>query len=189
MIIDLSDYRRQLAVSAFRTPQGKDSIALLKKLRQNLPNAEVQFFDCTHIAGIEHLEIAALNALHAFKNSINISRSLSMEVLLYASAQRQIDAAIRMLGVSRDSEYVGFVAFSETEEGAELLENRISHLVGADLDAALLDEWFNGKVDTITRTYGIEKVELEALRLPGQKIREAITKAVVERVALLSTRI
>ena len=188
MIIDLSDYGKFLAVSAFKAPQQKDPTALLRAVRENLPSAEVQFFDCAYIAGTEHLEIAAINALHAFRNGINISRSLSMETLLYASAQRQIDAAIRMLGVSRGSERVGFVAFSETKEGAELFKNRISQLVGTDLDATLLDEWFSGKADMITETYGIEKVELEALSLRGQEVREAITKAVVERVALLSTR-
>jgi len=31
-------------------------------------------------------------------------------------------------------------------------------------------------------------MELEAIRMPGQQIEEAVRKAVIERVALLSTR-
>ena len=188
MILDLSDYGKFLTVSAFKTPQGIDPTGLLKELRTRLPNAELQFFDCNHVAGIEHLEMAAVNALRAFRNSINVSRNLSMETLLYASAQRQIDVAIQMLGVTSSSQSVGFVAFSETRDFAELLENKIAGTIAAKLDMSLLEEWSNEKADGIRDMYGIKNAELEALRLPGLEMKEIISKAIVERVALLSTR-
>lgn len=188
MILNLSDYGKFLIVSAFRAPQEIDPTGLLKELRARLPSAELQFFDCNHVAGIEHLEMAAVNALHAFRNNINVSRSLSMETLLCASAQRQIDVAIQMLGVTSSSQCVGFVAFSETEDSAELLENKIAGAIAAELDMSLLEEWSDEKADGIRDMYGIENAELEALRLPGLEMKEVISKAVVERVALLSTR-
>ena len=153
-----------------------------------MPSAQVQFFDCAYIAGTEHLEAAAINALQAFRNGINISRSLSMETLLYASAQRQIDVAIRKLGISQESKRVSLVAFSETKGEAERLKGRISQLVEADLDATLLDEWCPRKVKKIVDSYNIKEDELDALSLQGEDVAVAITKAVVERVALLATR-
>jgi tRNA threonylcarbamoyladenosine modification (KEOPS) complex Cgi121 subunit len=188
LILDLSDYGKFLTVSAFRAPQEIDPTGLLKELRARLPSAELQFFDCNHVAGIEHLEMAAVNALHAFRNNINVSRSLSMETLLCASAQRQIDVAIQMLGVTSSSQCVGFVAFSETKDSAELLEDKIAGVIGAELDMSLLEEWSDEKADGIRGMYGIKNAELEALRLPGLEMKEVISKAVVERVALLSTR-
>ena len=152
-------------------------------------DSEVQFFDGAHIAGAEHLEIAAINASHAFKSGISISRGLAMETLLYASAQRQIDAAITRVGVTRDSKTVGVIAFSKTENDAGILESRIAQFVGAQLNDELLDEWSEEKADSIKRLYGIGPAELEAIRMPDQEVERAIKKAVAERVALLSTRI
>ena len=161
----------------------------LKELRAEIPGKDIQFFDGGHIAGKEHLEIAAINASHAFKSGINISRSLAMETLLYASAQRQIDAAIAKIGVTAESEIVGFIAFSETEHDARVLEGRIAQAVRAELNEGILDEWSEKKAVNMTTLYGINATELEAIKMPGQEVQSAIKKAVVERVALLSTRI
>ena len=56
------------------------------------------------------------------------------------------------------------------------------------MDEALLDEWSESKVTEIMRLYGIEADELEAIKMPDQEINDAVKKAVIERVALLSTR-
>jgi tRNA threonylcarbamoyladenosine modification (KEOPS) complex Cgi121 subunit len=188
LIIDISEDGKFAAVSAFSTPHGLDPSAALRDLRAAIPRAELQFFDATCVAGTEHLEIAAVNALRAIKVGTNISRSLAVETLLYASAQRQIDVAIEMLGVTQNSKTVGFVAFSESQLAAEDVEARIAQFVGADLDETLLDRWSEEKVAEITTIYRITPKELEAIRMPGQKKTDVITKAVIERVALLSTR-
>jgi len=188
LILDLSDYGKFLMVSAFRTRQEMTPTELLRELRARLPDAELQFFDCNHIVGVEHLEMAAINALHAFRNNINFSRSLSMETLLCASAQRQIDAAIRMVGVNSSSQCVGLVAFSETQDAAESLERKIAAAIATNLDISLLEEWSDDKAAGNRDMYGIKNAELKALALPGLGMKEAISKAVVERVALLSTR-
>ncbi len=189
MIIDLSEDQRFVVVSAFRVPKDMDPSVALIELRSAIPGSEIQFFDGGHIAGKEHLEIAAINALHAFKSGIGISRSLAMETLLYASAQKQIDVAITRVGVTQDSKIVGFVAFSETGEDARVLEEKIAQIVDVELNEKLLEEWSENKTRKIMTLYGISATELEAVKMPRQEINEAIKKAVVERVALLSTRI
>lgn len=188
MILDLSEDGKFVVISAFRAPTGMDPPLALKELRTAIRDGEIQFFDGAHIAGKEHLEIAAINALHSFKTRTNISRSLAMETLLYASAQRQIDAAIAKLGVTRNSKTVGVIAFSETENDARILEDRIAQLLDAELNEGLLDEWSEEKANSITTLYSIGAMELEAIRMPDQEAEEAIKKAVAERVALLSTR-
>jgi tRNA threonylcarbamoyladenosine modification (KEOPS) complex Cgi121 subunit len=189
LILNLSEDGRSVLVSAFRIPMGMNPSLSLRELRTAIPGKDIQFFDGRHIAGKEHLELAAINASHAFKSGINISRTLAMETLLYASAQRQIDAAIAKIGVTAESEIVGFIAFSETEHDARVLEGRIAQAVRAELNEALLDEWSEKKALNMTTLYGISATELEAIKMPGQEVQSAIKKAVVERVALLSTRI
>jgi len=188
LILDLSKEGKFVVVSAFMTPPAKDASDILRRIRMAAPDVDVQFFDGRRIAGKEHLEIAAINALHAFKAGINIARSWTMETLLYASAQRQIDVAISRLGVTRDSKIVGVVAFSDTRDCVEVIEHRIAESVGARMNEALLDEWSESKVTEIMRLYGIEADELEAIKMPDQEINDAVKKAVIERVALLSTR-
>ena len=189
MILDLSEDGRFVIVSAFAVPQGVDPFVTLKGIRTTIPGIEVQFFDGGRVAGKEHLEIAAINASHAFKSGISISRSLVMETLLYASAQRQIDAAIANIGVTQESKTVGLIAFSETEKDARVLEDRIAQIIRVELNEELLEEWSGKKARNIAALYGISATELEAIKLPRQEIEKAIKKAVVERVALLSTRI
>jgi KEOPS complex subunit Cgi121 len=189
LIIDLSEDQRFVVVSAFRVPKDMDPSGALRELRSAIPGSEIQFFDGGRVAGKEHLEIAAINALHAYKSGIGISRSLAMETLLYASAQRQIDAAITRIGVNQDSKVVGFVAFSETGEAALVLEDKIAQIAEVELNEELLEEWSEEKTRKIVTLYGISATELEAVKMPRQEIHEAIKRAVVERVALLSTRI
>ncbi|WP_455363225.1 KEOPS complex subunit Cgi121 [[Eubacterium] cellulosolvens] len=188
MILNLSEDGKFVMVSAFEAPPSMDPSVTLRQLRIAIPTAEVQFFDGAHVAGKEHLEIAVTNALHAFKMGTNISRSVTMETLLYASAQRQIDVALARLGVTKDSRIVGLVAFSETKTAAEELENKIARFVRTEMNEALLEDWSEGKATRIMTLYGIGTTELEAIRMPGQGVEEAVRKAVIERVALLSTR-
>lgn len=188
MILDLSKDGKLATVTAFKTPSGIDPSVALMEMRSAFPNADVQFLEGAQLAGKEHLEIAATNALHAFKTGLNISRNLAMEVLLYASAQRQIDVAIRMLGVKPDSKTVGLVAFSDSRDEVESLQNRMAQFLKTDLDDALLDDWSSSKASVIEKRYGIENSELDAIKMPGQPVKEAVQKAVIERVALLSTR-
>lgn len=189
MILDLSEDGKFVIVSAFKAPPSMDPSATLRELRIAIPAMEVQFFDGAHVAGKEHLEIAVINALHAFKMGTNISRSVAMETLLYASGQRQIDVALARLGVTRDSGTVGLVAFSETKTGAEELENKIARFVRTEINGALLDDWSDGKAGRIMTLYGIGTKELEAIKTSGQGAEEAVRKAVIERVALLPTKI
>jgi tRNA threonylcarbamoyladenosine modification (KEOPS) complex Cgi121 subunit len=188
LILDLSEYGKFVLISAFRVPSGMVPFTALEEIRVTIPDNDIQFFDGGLIAGKEHLKITAINALHAFKTGINISKSLAMETLLYASAQRQIAAAISKAGVTQDSKIVGFLAFSESENDARELEKKIAHFVGAELIEGLLDEWSEEKESKLMALYEIGTVELEAIRMPGQEVKTAMEKAVVERVALLSTR-
>jgi tRNA threonylcarbamoyladenosine modification (KEOPS) complex Cgi121 subunit len=189
LILDLSEYGKFVLISAFRVPETMDPAVTLGELRTAIPEREIQFLDGGYVAGKEHLELAAINASHAFKSRINISRNLAMETLLYASAQRQIDTAIAKIGVTRASKTVGIVAFADTEGDTQVLQDKIAQILKVELSAELLEEWSEEKRRSITALFGISAKELEAIKMPHQDIDGAIKKAVIERVALLSTRL
>ena len=61
-----------------------------------------QLFDNRYIWGYRHLYSAIWHALNAKKNNRMISKTLSIEVLLYAAGQRQIKKAIALLGIKEN---------------------------------------------------------------------------------------
>lgn len=67
-----------------------------------------QLFDPASIFSKEHLVLAYENAKASFKNRTNRSRSISTEMLLFASAQRQISEAIRLSGAKDGSRFIVF---------------------------------------------------------------------------------
>ena len=87
--------------------------AFLKANRKQTQNVDIQFFDADLIATQEHLYFAVLNALQAFKNKTNLSKSPAMETMLYASAQRQIQKAIDRCGIKPKTKNMAVVIIGE----------------------------------------------------------------------------
>lgn len=58
-------------------------------------NSVIVLFDAEKTAGAEHIKSAAAHAKRAFDEKRNIARSLAMEILVYASGQRQCSLATK----------------------------------------------------------------------------------------------
>jgi len=97
------------------------------------PALACQLLNPERVTGKDHVQLAVLNALRAFKNSRNISRQLSIEILLYASGQRQIEKALGMLGIKAGMQRVLAVAVGETDEEVKELLNAVRGLLGNQL--------------------------------------------------------
>ena len=110
----LKEYDKHVEITGFKNISFTLAEAFLNKDRkiQN-HNIEVQFFDADLIATEQHLYFAVLNALEAFKNNSNLSKSLAMETMLYASAQRQIQKAISKSGIKPESTNIAAVIISQ----------------------------------------------------------------------------
>jgi tRNA threonylcarbamoyladenosine modification (KEOPS) complex Cgi121 subunit len=147
----------------------------------------VQFFDAELVATWQHLHFAVLNALLAFKNERNISKSVAMEAMLYASAQRQIKKAIAFMGVKCDSANVAVVIIGESLDSVKAVLSAVSKRIGAEPDEAVL-ELSRKKAQRIREAFGITEKELEAV-MEKNNADQALVKLVIERMALLSTRL
>ena len=73
--------------------------------------AEVCLLDARSVFGRDHLESAALHAIRAREARTMSSRSVAMETLLYAAGARQVQNAIRSVGLRSDTTAIGVVLF------------------------------------------------------------------------------
>ena len=182
-----NELNEQVTIVGFRKVQIENINDFLEKFRKENIGAAVQFFDAEHVAGPQHMHFAALHALSAFNKNTNISNNLAVEALLYASAQRQIKKAVKMLGIKQNSSEV--VALIITEKGHKKADclNLIAETVQGERDDSVL-ELTDRKVGNIKKLFRISDLEFEA-KLPkeGQE-KEALTDLVIERMALLVTK-
>jgi KEOPS complex subunit Cgi121 len=188
LIQKLEGFDKYIAIAGFKNVKIKNVDRFFVLVREKVGNACVQFFDAKLIAGWQHLYFAALNAVNAFKSELNISNSLAMEILLYASAQRQIREAVKLIGIQPTSREVAVVVLANTRSDVSLLLDAVSTMLkGSQRDDSLL-ELTDAKVKTIRKLFGISDIELEALAGKENREKEALKELVIEHVALLVTQ-
>jgi len=183
----IQEFGKQVEVTGFRNARIRDIEEFLKIIRkEKTSNAEIQFFDAKFVATWQHLYFAALNALTAFKNKENISRSLAMETMLYASAQRQISKAMELIGIKPHSSEIAVLIIGEKPETVRSALAMVSKHVNSDPDDTVL-ELSDEKVTSIQKIFEISSVELETV-IKRDDAEIALTDLVIERMALLATQ-
>jgi tRNA threonylcarbamoyladenosine modification (KEOPS) complex Cgi121 subunit len=181
------EFGEYVEITGFSNVQIEDAESFLKATRREQQDTAVQFLNAELVATWQHLYFAVLNALTAFRNKSNISKNVAVEVMLYASAQRQIRKAIALVGVKRDSANVAVVIISESADAVKTVLAAVSKRVGSEPDETVL-ALSNNKVRSIRKAFGISERELETVVKAGDA-EQALVNLVIERVALLSTQL
>jgi len=187
MLYHLREYGNYAEITGYRNIKFAEAEELLKANRKTPDSLDLQFFDAQLIATQEHLFFAAMNALQAFRNKTNISKSLAMETMLYASAQRQIQKAIQRCGIKPQTKSMAVIIIGKDQSQLENLLSEISTRVGVEPDDGVL-EVSKFKEQKIIDTFEITDEELKAVMENGNR-SEAVVNLVIERVALLSTQL
>ncbi len=188
MLHRMREHGRYAEITGFKNAKFHDAEAFLKAYRkENHHGVELQFFDAGLIATGEHLYFAVLNALQAFHNKTNISKSLAVETMLYASAQRQIQKAIRLCGIKPQTAAMAVVIIGENPAEIKPALEAVKACVGAETDEAVL-EMTGDKLESIKEAFQIKAQEIEAV-MKGGDVDAAVVSLVVERVALLATQL
>ncbi|HZY95392.1 MAG TPA: KEOPS complex subunit Cgi121 [Candidatus Bathyarchaeia archaeon] len=169
-----------------RTAKIQDPEHLLERLRSEAKVAQIQLVKALLIAGPEHIEFAAENALRAFKGPRPMTKSLAVELLLYISCQRQISVAIQRMGIARGDSEIVLVALSNSEDSLESLARAVSSTIPGERDESLLEITSEKKMEALKTYYRIEDREVEAARFPGESDTDVLKRLVIERSALLS---
>jgi KEOPS complex subunit Cgi121 len=147
---------------------------------------ETQFFDAKFVASWEHLYFALLNALTAFKNKENISKSIAMETMLYASAQRQILKAMELLGIKPETSEIALLVIGQNPETVKSALPMVSASVNVQHDDTVL-ELSEEKRRIIQKAFGISDLELKTM-MKKDGLEKALTNLVIEQMALLTTQ-
>jgi tRNA threonylcarbamoyladenosine modification (KEOPS) complex Cgi121 subunit len=164
-----------------------DTEKFLKKVQKEKPsNVDIQFFNAHYVASWKHLYFAALNALTAFKNEENISKSLAVETMLYASAQGQIRKAVGLIGITPKTPEIAVVIVGKNPQLVKSTLQTISAFTNTQPDDAIL-ELSEEKTAIIRKTFGISDLELKTIMKKGD-LEAALTDLAIERMALLATQ-
>ena len=149
---------------------------LFEKINRSKNDYSYQIFDAKAIGGVEHLYFAAVNALKAFNQGLNISKTFSLELLLYVSGQRQISKAIEMVGIKRDTKEVVLVIVSQDKEMVSNANICLSKIIGSTRDDSVLEIH---DPNSVAKIYGMNNFceDITALK-----------KLLIERSALLVTQ-
>jgi len=188
MLVYIEEDRKYVEIAGFRGINIQNAEDFMKSAsREKQLSIWVQFFNADLIATGEHLYFAALNALLAFRNSCNISKTVAMETMIYASAQRQIRKAIAMLGVKQDSSNVAVIIIGDKTDAVQKAFSAIKECIAAGADETVL-ELTQEKTVKICKAYGITEKELASVRTESNNDR-GIVGLVIERMALMQTQL
>lgn len=181
----LREYGKYLMITGVRDTRIPHPELVLQQLRQIDEKIAVQILDAKGLAGMDHLRFAVLNALKAHSQGSQVTGSVAIEILLYASGQRQIKNAIAYLGVSPDSRHIALIGIASEESPLENLRTQLPKIIEGKFDESVLEEGDNA---TIRRVFGITGDEMKTMLRRNTTEKEAITRLVIEKMALLSTQ-
>ncbi|MGQ9565770.1 MAG: KEOPS complex subunit Cgi121 [Candidatus Bathyarchaeales archaeon] len=186
MIRRLTDFNMYVAIAGFREAKISDVNRFFRSPLKEISNATtVQFFDAQFIATWQHLYFAALNALTAFANKTNISKSLAVETLLFASAQRQIRKATSMMGITPKTSEVAVLIIGENKKTILNTLKNIQKILSAKRDDGVL-EIHPEKITKIKQFFNVSAEEFSA-KLEKKGFENcALVDLVIEHVALLA---
>ncbi len=188
MIYETEEFNKSIITLGFKNIKVGNIDNLLNVIRAKMGEIEIQVFDADRIAGPDHLLFASLKALKAFKQKRNISDSVPVEVILYASGQRQIRKAIQMLGVRPETSSLAVVAItSKSEEMGQIVET-VERLIGGTQDNAVL-EISDSKARTLMKLFGLTDMAVEERVGAGTSLAKAVSEMIIEVGALLATKI
>ncbi len=148
----------------------EDVASTLKKINSigKDTGSTIVLFDAAKIAGKPHIESAVMHAKRSFSDGKNIARTLSMEILVYASGQRQCSLAPRF-GLQKGQNLVFVLILDgETHRAKEEIQGLIE-----ESDEVTADR------ETLKKEFDISDEEI------GVVGEDRIGELVLERVAML----
>ncbi len=188
MLYHLKEYGKFVEITGYKGIAFAKAEDFLKANRKETEQiVEVQFFDAELIATQEHLYFAAINALQAFQNKTNISKSLSMETMLYGSGQRQIKKAIQRCGIKPETTKMAVVIIAKNQAQLQTILQAVTKCVGVNPDERVLDIT-KTKEAKIKEAFQIIDEEINTV-IKNDESEKAVINLIVERIALLSTQL
>ena len=135
-------------------------------------NIAIQVFDADLIFGKKHLVSAVNHAERAMQRETNTTNSLEMEILLYASGERQLKLAIPKMGVKDNGTRFAFVIVGDKISGETI--SKFLSLISLNRDDKVLE----GNVNTLKK-FGLCKEEIMTVT------KDKYENLILEKVAMV----
>ncbi|OGS40062.1 MAG: hypothetical protein A3K77_07640 [Euryarchaeota archaeon RBG_13_31_8] len=135
-------------------------------------NIVIQVFNADMIFGNNHLVSAYEHAIRAFEQETNTSNTLAMEILLYASGERQLKLAIPKIGIKKGQVDVAFIFI-----GDKITDKLIDELL-QELSLKRDDEVLEGDIITLKK-FGLKESELKTVS------KDKYGSLILEKIALV----
>jgi tRNA threonylcarbamoyladenosine modification (KEOPS) complex Cgi121 subunit len=165
MLFDTIPWRNEIlhiCISEFENPHHLDSEALLRLTgNQSEKVLAVQFFDSSMIVDEMHLLCATQNAYNAMRGGYMKSRSLDVEIAVYASTQNQIGVALELMGITDATETLDVIIIGDTKQKVEESIREISKIIGPEVKHAFA--MTEQKLRSLMNIFKISDSELELL--------------------------
>ena len=188
MIYEIVEFDKYLLITAIEHVRVGHVERFVDKLRRKSSDTEVQVLRPDRVAGAEHLFFASLNALKAFKQKTNLCKGLPMEILLFASAQRQIKNAIEEFGLKKKQSKLALVAVSNDMGKLKNLLRMVLSLTEGKENEGVLNTWSKTRIEALKKAYGIPERELAATTSTRTSVERALKNSIIERMAILATQ-
>ncbi len=189
MILETVEYEDEIywtgiAELSNSSHMGTDALVKLASVRDVGIHA-IQFLDSSLIVSIGHLLSAAQNAVNAWKGDYMLTRGLDAEILVYASAQRQISRAIENLGIRDGLQSIALVVVGGKKDVRNVI-SKIITTVGEEIKIAFVPD--QDRLERIMHHYGVNEKEIKALT-DSDEIEiwaETLSRCIASRVSLVA---
>jgi tRNA threonylcarbamoyladenosine modification (KEOPS) complex Cgi121 subunit len=186
MLKRIAEFGMHVGIVGFRDVSVGSPDGLLRVIDSERPeNVCVQVFDADFIASWQHVFFAVVNALTAFQNGENISKSLSMETMLYASGCNQIKKATELVGIKSSSANLVVLAVGHDSDVVRSTMLAVSECIKGEVDDEIIG-LSESKMRMMMKVFGISDAEIGTV-VEDDDAEKVIIDLLIERMALLPT--
>jgi len=187
LLFEIKELEECVWISAFDIkPDGVEDV--LRSMQERFPEISLQLVDLDKVAGSRYLLLATFNALKSFRSKQPIARSLSMEILLYVAANRQIGEALKNVGVTANTRRVAAIVVGDSREKALNSAGALREILKKEESDQLVDEWDRTRIEHVRSALGIGDKEIGATLRKNEDPAKAVERLAIERSAMLTIK-
>jgi tRNA threonylcarbamoyladenosine modification (KEOPS) complex Cgi121 subunit len=187
LLFEIKELGECVWISAFDIkPDGVEDV--LRSMQEKFPDISVQLVDLDKVAGSRYLLLATVNALKSFRSKQPIARSLSMEILLYVAANRQIGEALKNVGVTAETRKVAAIVVSKSREQVLNPAGALREMLKKEESDQLVDKWDHERIEHVRSALGIGDKEIRATLRKNEDTAKAVERLAIERSAMLTIK-
>jgi tRNA threonylcarbamoyladenosine modification (KEOPS) complex Cgi121 subunit len=173
-------------IMGFRECCVEDPASFIRMLREICKPAEIQVLRADCILNLEHIRFAIFYALKSIEKSVNIAKTLPLEILLKIAAEDQIDEALSKVGLKKGEQDIVILILSENDDHARIASGKVEGMLSGKFEPDVLKPT-EDKIRRIMELFGISEDRLKAEHMYPD-VEAAILNILMEDIALTMVR-